>query len=308
MQMNLNLLRIFIQVAETLNITEAAKALFISQPAVSKAIKNLESSLRIQLFIRDKHKGLMLTEAGREILVLARQMKAIENSIYQIAGRENRLLSGRIKVGSFPAATTNLLSKAIAVFRAKYPLVKIELLEGVSDQIRQWVEDRTVELGIVASPFDSFAFETLRSDYMVAIVPADHPLAKEPMIDLSGCRDEVIFCKGGHEIAMNAILGTYGIELREGLTVQSAETLIRMVRNGLGIGLISHFTLSSVSHDLVVKAIRPGVTRDIGIIAHSFGELSPAAKEWVNVLLQTSREPEQDKEKSTRLDRQVPGS
>ncbi len=108
--MNLNLLRIFVQVAETSNITEASKALFISQPAVSKAIKNLEASLRIQLFIRDKHKGLLLTEAGREILVLARQMKAIENSIYQIAGRENRLLGGKIKVGSFPAATTNLLS------------------------------------------------------------------------------------------------------------------------------------------------------------------------------------------------------
>jgi DNA-binding transcriptional LysR family regulator len=290
MQMNLNLLRIFVQVAETLNITEAAKALFISQPAVSKAIKNLEASLRIQLFIRDKHKGLLLTEAGREILVLARQMKAIESNIYQIAGRENRLLSGKIKVGSFPAATTNLLSKAIAVFRANYPMVKIELLEGVSDQIKQWVEDRTVELGIVASPFDSFEFEILRSDYMVAIVPADHPLAKEPIIDLNCCRDEVIFCKGGHEIAMTSILREYRIELGEGLTVQSAETLIRMVRNGLGIGLISNFTLSSVSHDLVVKEIRPGISRDIGIVAHSFGELSPAAKQLVTVLLQTGQE------------------
>jgi len=288
--MNLNLLRIFVQVAETLNITEAAKALFISQPAVSKAIKNLEASLRIQLFIRDKHKGLLLTEAGREILVLARQMKAIESNIYQIAGRENRLLSGKIKVGSFPAATTNLLSKAIAVFRANYPMVKIELLEGVSDQIKQWVEDRTVELGIVASPFDSFEFEILRSDYMVAIVPADHPLAKEPIIDLNCCRDEVIFCKGGHEIAMTSILREYRIELGEGLTVQSAETLIRMVRNGLGIGLISNFTLSSVSHDLVVKEIRPGISRDIGIVAHSFGELSPAAKQLVTVLLQTGQE------------------
>jgi len=289
-QMNLNLLRIFVQVAETSNITEASKALFISQPAVSKAIKNLEASLRIQLFIRDKHKGLLLTEAGREILVLARQMKAIENSIYQIAGRENRLLGGKIKVGSFPAATTNLLSKAIAVFRANYPLVKIELLEGVSDQIKQWVEDRTVELGIVASPFDSLEFEKLRSDYMVAIVPADHPLAKEPIIDLDCYRDEVIFCKGGHEIAMTSILREYRIELGEGLTVQSAETLIRMVRNGLGIGLISNFTLSSVSHDLVVKEIRPGVSRDIGIVAHSFGEISPAAKQLVIALLQTGQE------------------
>ncbi len=288
--MNLNLLRIFVQVAETLNITEASKALFISQPAVSKAIKNLEASLRIQLFIRDKHKGLLLTEAGREILVLARQMKAIENSIYQIAGRENRLLGGKVKIGSFPAATTNLLSKAIADFRAGYPLVKIELLEGVSEQIKIWVEDRTVELGIVASPFDSFEFERLQSDYMVAIVPAKHPLAKEPIIDLDCYREEIIFCKGGHEIAMTSILKEHRIELGEGLTVQSAETLIRMVRNGLGIGLISNFTLSSVPHDLIVKDIRPGIARDIGIVAHSLGELSPAAKQLVSFLTQSVRE------------------
>lgn len=288
--MNLNLLRIFVQVAETLNITEASKALFISQPAVSKAIRNLESSLHVQLFIRDKHKGLLLTEVGREVLVLGRQMKAVENSIYQIVDPENRLLGGKVTVGSFPAATTNLLPKAIAIFRANYPLVRIELLEGVSDQIKQWVDDRTVELGIVVSPFYSFEFKRLQSDYMVALVPADHPLAKESIIDLECYRDEVIFCKGGHEIAMTTILREHRIELGEGLTVQSAETLIRMVRNGLGIGLISNFTLSSVPHDLVVKTIRPGISRDIGIVAHSLGELSPAAKQLVNVLLQVGLE------------------
>lgn len=218
--------------------------------------------------------------------MLARQMKSIENSIYQIAGRENHLLGGKVIVGSFPAASTNLLPKAIAIFRTKYPLVKIEILEGVSDQIKQWVEDRTVEIGIVASPFHSFEFERLQSDYMVAIVPSDHPLAKEPIIDLECCQDDVIFCKGGHEMAMNSILSEYQIELGEGLTVQSAETLIRMVRNRLGIGLISNFTLASVPHDLVVKTIRPGITRDIGIVAHSFGEISPAAKQLVSVLLQ----------------------
>ncbi|MEC0270447.1 LysR family transcriptional regulator [Paenibacillus anseongense] len=288
--MNLNLLQIFVQVAETSNITEASKALFISQPAVSKAIKNLEAALGIQLFIRDKHKGVLLTGVGREILVLARQMKAIENNIYQIAGRENRLLGGKVTIASFPAATTNLLSKAIAIFRANYPLVRIELLEGVSDQIKQWVEDRTVELGIVASPFHSFEFERLQSDYMVAIVPSDHPLAKEPIIDLECYRDDVIFCKGGHEMAMTSILREYRIELGEGLTVQSAETLIRMVRNGLGIGLISNFTLSSVPHDLVVKEIRPGISRDIGIVAHSFGEISPAATQLISILLQVGLE------------------
>ncbi len=101
MVMNMNHLHIFVKVGEKLNITEAAKELFISQPAVSKAIKNLESSLQLKLLIRDKHHGLMLTDIGKEILLLARQMKGIESKIYQVANRENKLLNGKVKIGSF---------------------------------------------------------------------------------------------------------------------------------------------------------------------------------------------------------------
>lgn len=147
MKMNLNHLNVFMTAAEKLNLTETAKALFISQPAVSKTIKQLEEALQVRLFVRDKQKGIILTDVGKEVLVLARQMQSIENRIFQVASRESQLLSGKIKIGSFPAASTLLLPEAIDRFRAKYPHVQIELNEGVSDQIKEWVTDRTVELG-----------------------------------------------------------------------------------------------------------------------------------------------------------------
>ncbi|MGC4378838.1 LysR family transcriptional regulator [Fictibacillus sp. Mic-4] len=287
MVMNRNHLNIFMKVAEKMNITEAAKELFISQPAVSKAVKNLEKDLNVKLFIRDKLKGLMLTEAGKEILILARQIKGIENKIYQVADRENNLLSGKIKVGSFPAASTNILPRAIASFRAKYPLVAIELLEGTSNQIKEWVEDRTADIGIVSSPFDPFEHEILSNDHMVAIIPRHHRLHQEKKIDLLAYPNELIFCKGGHEIAIAKVFQKNDIEFKENLTVQNAETLVNMVKNNLGIGVISAFTLSSVSHQLLVKDIHPGVTRDIGIIAHSFEETTHAAKEFIKIMKST---------------------
>ena len=69
--MNMNSLHIFVKVAETLNMTEAANELYISQPAVSKAIKTMETSLGVKLLIRDKQNKLKLTDAGKEIVVLA---------------------------------------------------------------------------------------------------------------------------------------------------------------------------------------------------------------------------------------------
>lgn len=287
--MNMNNLRIFIKVAEKLNITEAAKELYISQPAVSKALKNLESSLNILLLARDKHKGLVLTEAGKEILLLAREMTAIESKIQQVADRENKLLRGKVKVGSFPAASTKLLPEVIALFRSKYPLVRIELTEGTSNQIKEWVADRTVDIGIVASPFDDFENMSLVQDHMVAIIPRHHQLKDAERIDIEQYLDELIFCKGGHETSLSLILLEHHIPLHENLTVQTAETLVQLVKKNLGIGIISKFTLSTVSHDFLVKDLYPAVTREIGVIAHSFAESAPAAKEFIRIMSELSR-------------------
>ncbi|WP_183580437.1 LysR family transcriptional regulator [Paenibacillus rhizosphaerae] len=287
MKINLNHLNVFMTAAEKLNITEAAKALFISQPAVSKTIKQLEDALQVRLFVRDKQKGIILTDVGREILVLARQMQSIENRIHQVASRESQLLTGKVKIGSFPAASTLLLPEAIARFRAKYPQVQIELSEGVSDQIKEWVTDRTVEIGLVASPFTGFEHHSLVQDHMVAVIPDDHELQNTEIVDLGRYQHDMIYCKGGHEAAMNSLLEQYPIRLESNLTVQTAETLIHMVSRRLGIGLVFDFTLSSVSHELTVKPITPVITREIGIIALSFTEISPASMEFVRMMKET---------------------
>lgn len=120
---------------------------------------------------------------------------------------------------------------------------------------------------------------------MVAVIPPQrNELKLEKHVDLETYQDDLIFCKGGHEIAMSNAFSQYNIELKENLTVQNAETLINMVKNNLGIGIISNFTLSSIPHQLIKKDIFPRVTRDIGVIAHSFEEITPAAHEFVKVL------------------------
>ncbi len=280
----MNNLNVFMMVSEKMNITEAAKALFISQPAVSKAVKSLEESLHVKLFLRDKHQGLILTDVGKEILILARQMKSIENKIHQAASRESQMLTGKVRIGSFPAASTVLLPKTIAKFRVQYPHVTIELIEGVSSQIKEWVRDRTIEIGLVSSPFEDFEYESLLSDHMVVILPEHHALRDEETIHFREYHHEFIYCTGGHEAAISNVLQTYNLSLQANLTVQSTETLIHMVNNNLGIGLVSEFSLSSVDHHLIVKNIEPQMTRNIGVIALSFEEISMASTAFIRFL------------------------
>ena len=86
--MSNNNLRIFITVAELESLTEAAKKLYISQPAVSQAIKKLEEELGVKLFIRNKRSRLMLTDIGKKVLAIAYQMTDLENRLYQAASAQ----------------------------------------------------------------------------------------------------------------------------------------------------------------------------------------------------------------------------
>ena len=85
-------LEIFLRVAEYGSITRAAKTLYITQPAASNAISKLEAELNVKLFFRDKRNGLILTDVGQKILLLAKQMEDLDNRIAQTAYQENHFV------------------------------------------------------------------------------------------------------------------------------------------------------------------------------------------------------------------------
>ena len=117
--------KVFLRVAEKGSITAVADELFISQPAVSKAIKQLEAELQMKLFHRSKKSGLMLTDAGAEIQRLARQMEDLENRMYQTSFCSNNFVGCKVKVASMPTLTSVIMSQVLKRFKATYPEVTV---------------------------------------------------------------------------------------------------------------------------------------------------------------------------------------
>ena len=271
-----NNLRVFIAVAEKGSITETANDLFISQPAVSKSIKILEEELHLKLFFRDKRKGLILTDAGKKILLLARQMAEQENRIYQTAFRENNFLGGKVKIASMPILTSVILAQVFHDFKQKYPYVTVELIEGSSIEICKAVENHQVDFGLTASPFNDVEVEVLFQDHMVAI--SNHELIETNEINLSDSSTSYLFCKAGQEIAMEE-LRKEKINLEKTLAVQQAETVIKLVEKGNGIGIISELVLSATPNSLLKYPIKPAIDIDIGLVANSLNDLTTVAME-----------------------------
>ncbi len=143
-----NNLHIFIIAAETGSLTETAKKLYISQPAVSQAIKKLEEELNVRLFIRNKRSNLILTDVGRETLTLANQMYELENRLYQRAYEENQMMKGIVRIASVPLATSLILSRVIPVFKKQFPDVEIELFESNPLSVKNMVLDYKADIGI----------------------------------------------------------------------------------------------------------------------------------------------------------------
>ena len=267
-------LRIFIQVAEKGSITETAKSLYISQPAVSKAIKILENELNLKLFHRDKRKGLILTDIGHEILILARQMEETENKMYQAAFRSNNFIGGKVKIASMPILTSVILSEVLYRFHKLYPYVSIELVEKSSLDIRKAIEEHQVDFGILSGPFDSLDHQLLFCDRMVA-VGTSH-LLTEDTLDLNIEPERFIFCRAGHETAME-MLKARNIKISESFIVQQAETVIHLAEKDNGIGVISEFTVNNTPNHLRKILIKPAIEIPIGLAANDLHDLTPAA-------------------------------
>lgn len=276
-------IEIFITVAEKGSVTEAAKSLFISQPAISKTIKGLEVELGIQLFHRSKRHGLRLTEAGQRILDLAYSMQYIENAMYQVGFQENNFVGGRVKVASLPLTTQIVLAPALRAFREMHPLVTVEIREGNPSEIRAMVESYAVDFALSESPFEPLDSLPLVRDEMCAFVAKGK---SDPLVNLHMANKELVLCDAGMELVVDAV-GKDANGIVNSTVVRDSHTAIGLVAHGNGTGVMSRLALSTASYQLETYPLEPPIHIDYGIVATNLDELTPVARELCRVIRET---------------------
>lgn len=274
-----NNLHIFIIAAETGSLTETAKKLYISQPAVSQAIKKLEEELNVKLFIRNKRSNLILTDVGRETLTLANQMYELENRLYQRAYEENQMMKGIVRIASVPLATSLILSRVMPVFKKQFPDVEVELFESDPLSVKNMVLDYKADIGISTSPYLGLEHKVLMKDRMVSI-----DRNRSRTVDLNETVPDLILCRVAHDSIAEQLKGS--IDLSHSLIVEAASTQINLIANGNGTGVISELMLSSIPNSLVIGKVKPAINMEISLIAHDFSQLSVAAREMTEMILE----------------------
>ncbi len=194
--MNSRQLQYAIQLSKVRSFSQVADVLGISQPALSKQILSLEKELGIRLFDRDSI-PLTLTPAGEYFIQEAQDLIYKEDQLLRTMGRFRSGEEGRLTVGISPFRSLYLMPGIVRKLREKYPGVQIQLIEAVSDRLRQDAAEGRYDFAIVNLPVDEAVLEItpLEPDTLVLAVPDQllGKLAKVPegdlsQIDLADCK------------------------------------------------------------------------------------------------------------------------
>ena len=283
--MTLTQLEIFSLVAELRGFTAAANRLGISQSAVSHALKSLEQELGVELFRRHQSQ-VELSDIGQQLLLRARAMLGLANTLRQEAADARGMKSGTLRIGSFgPTSSIKLLPMILQHYRSAHPGIEVHIDEGPDRQVIQWLEERRIDVGFVVLPEDRFDTFMLIEDQLVALLPHDHPLAGRDSLSLSDlCHDPFVLTEAGSSELVSRMFSaarlTPNIRYRCSQLLSTLDTVSR----GDALTVVAEGSLPDDSGDrFVKKPLLPAVTRRVGLAVLDQRQSSPATLAFIKL-------------------------
>lgn len=189
--MELRVLRYFLVVAREENITKAAKLLHITQPTLSRQLMQLEEEFGVSLFRRSKH-SIRLTEEGMLLRRRAQELVELADKTKREIIHSDEVISGNIAIGCGETVNLKYVAACMDSFRKQYPDVDFSLYTGIADDVKERIEQGTLDFGIVIAPVDISKYRFIPlpdTDTWVVVMKTDHPLAAKNTIapaDLEG--------------------------------------------------------------------------------------------------------------------------
>jgi DNA-binding transcriptional LysR family regulator len=289
--MELRHLRSFTVLAEERHFGRAAARLHIAQPALSQQIKQLERELGVSLFTRSTRRvepteaGLRFAEHARTVLG---DVSRAEVDMAQLASGH----AGRVSVGFIGTATYDVLPRVAREVRQQLPGVELELRgELLSPDLVSGLSDRTFDLALVRpDPLTSgdLTLRRLRTEQLVAVLPAHHPLAHRRRIDLSLLAGEAfVMHPSGHRSSMHEEVlracAAAGFAPSTVTEVGETATLVVFVAAGLGVALVPEPVRSLGLEGVAYVALTDPPTVDLALATRA-GDGSPAVRRVAEVV------------------------
>lgn len=268
-------LQVFHAVAKQMSFTKAAEVLFMTQPAVTFQIKQLEEHYNTRLFERG-HGRISLTPAGDVVLKYAEKIlgmsQELETRVREMTGR----LSGPLLIGASTTIAEFLLPPVLGEFKGQHPEVHAKLTVGNSEAIENRVAEHTLDLGLIEAPshLPALLTEVCCEDELQVIVKPSHPLAKLKFVTPKQAVAHPYVTRepgSGTREFTDLYLRKAGIqpsELDVVMELGSPEALKGVVGTGLGFAIMSRMTVERERKlgELVAVPLQPKLIRTLSLV------------------------------------------
>ena len=247
----------FVEVARRGNVSRAAEALFLTQPAITARLKSLEKDLGVELFVRTG-RGMKLSDAGRAFLPYAERAVSTVDEGRQLVANLQEGNVGALVIAAAPAVSTYVLPGILRVFRTTHPHVRLGVRTGHTEEVLEMVLRGEVHIGI-GRPIRHPDVELIPvlEDEMLLVVSARHPFATRGKVRMDELAAErlILFDRTSsyHELTSN-LFRQAGVVPASTLELDNVEAAKKMVQQGLGVALLPRMALAA---ELKARSLRP---------------------------------------------------
>jgi DNA-binding transcriptional LysR family regulator len=283
MNATLRQLRVFRAVAQERNFSRAGDLLALSQPAVSRAIVELEAQLGLKLLDRTTRE-VALTEAGQSLSGrLDRLLDEFDQALQEVQDLANAR-RGKVRVASSPTLSANLMPACIAACAQREPAIQLVLLDRIQQDVLDSVRAGEVDFGLVIEPSatEDLHCETVCTDPFVLVLPRGHRLAAHKSIRWSALDGEALVLldhSSGSRRLIDLALARHGAHCTVNQQLGHPTTVFRMVEAGIGISVMPALALPPEGlPNLEVRPLLPRVERDIMLVHRRNRAPSPLAQ------------------------------
>ena len=270
LHLTLRQLQVFESAATLLNFSLAAKQLYLSQPAVSMQIKQLEESVGLPLF-EQIGKKVFLTEAGRELLHYSRNITQQLAEMAAVFDEMKGLGHGKLTISVVNTANY-FTPQLLARFCQRYPGINVNLQVANRDAVLKQLADNSTDLAILGQPPDGLdiSADSFLDNPLVVIAAPNHPLAKLKRIKFALLAEEIFLSReqgSGTRSAMERIFAEHNIQPRISMEMETNEAIKQAVQAGMGLGILS---LHSIELELETKRLAMLNVEHFPLLRHWF--------------------------------------
>lgn len=289
--MELRQLRYFVTVAKTLNFSEAAKLLFITQGTLSQQIKQLEDELGSELFVRSSH-NVSLTEAGTEMLPLAQHALKDSAECFQRISDLKKGVTGTLNIG-LTTSFRNILNDALKVYLKEYPNVKLQIIYNSIGELTTMLDEHEIDFFIAfksAVQYDEIDTDPLLDSELCAVMSKDHPLADRQSLTMQDLeRQRIVLPSSGLQSrkAFDRFVDADTSSLNICVEINNPHGIIRLVHSTQMIAIMS--SLATYYDPTLVAIPIEGMRRRMVGCVHTLKDcyIKKSARLFIETLKQT---------------------